>query len=183
MYHIPRDRRAERSAERIFGSLMACQGARGAADASVTEIAAGAGVGRSTFYRLFDNPTDVLLWKCDQVLGEALERAGGQGSMDEVFTTFIAAWLEQRKLLQALLRSNMADLLFEAHMGRMDEIERVFFEGETLEGAQREYLVTMLASMMATAFKLWERHPEPAPEEMLANFRGALYTLYVLFEG
>ena len=183
MYHIPRDRRAERSAERIFESLMACQGARGVADASVTEVAAGAGVGRSTFYRLFDNTSDVLLWKCDQVLGVALGRAGEQGSLDEVFTTFIASWLEQRELLQALLRSNMTDLLFEAHMGRMDEVERVFFEGETLEEGRREYLVTMLASMMATAFKLWERHPEPTPEEMLANFRAALYDLYVLFEG
>ena len=107
MYHIPNDARAQRSAERIYESLMTFQNAGAFSDISVTQIAASAGVGRSTFYRLFDNSYDVLYWKSDEIMTGALHRASGKDSFDDIFLTFITEWMEHQSLLQTLFRFSM----------------------------------------------------------------------------
>ena len=181
MYHIPNDKRAQRSAERIFMSLMECQKKAAVADISVTDIAAGAGIGRSTFYRLFDNSVDILIWKSEMIMTEALRCASDRKSFDEIFLTFISGWMEQKMLLQALLRASMTDILFQVHINHIDEIKAIFLKDVPQSAQQQEYLATLLAAMMATAFRLWDRQPDTKPEQMLLLFREALSSLEVIF--
>ena len=181
LYHIPNDARAQRSAERIYESLMTFQNAGTLSDISVTQIAASAGIGRSTFYRLFDNSYDVLCWKSDEIMASALHRASGQNSFDDIFLTFIAEWMKHQGLLQALVRFSMTDILFQVHMGHIEEIETHFFHDMNLSRIQMEYLATTLAAMLAAGFSLWCHHPQTTPEEMLTSFRTALHHLNIMF--
>ena len=181
MYHIPNDARAQRSAERIYTSLMTFQNAGAFSDISVTQIAASAGVGRSTFYRLFDNSYDVLYWKSDEIMTGALRKASGKNSFDDVFLTFISEWMEHQSLLQTLSRYSMTDILFQVHMAHIEEIDTHFFHDMQLSQLQTEYLATTLAAMLSAGFGLWCRHPQTTPTEMLASFRTALHHLDVMF--
>ena len=181
MYHIPNDARAQRSAERIFESLMTFQNACAFSDISVTQIAACAGVGRSTFYRLFDNSYDVLYWKSDEIMAGALHRASGKNSFDDIFLTFIAEWMKHQSLLQALSRYSMTDILFQVHQNHIEEIGSHFFHDMKLSRIQMEYLSTTLASMLSAGFSLWCHHPQTTPEEMLSSFRTALCHLNIMF--
>ena len=181
MYHIPNDARAQRSAERIYESLMTFQNAGTLSDISVTRIAACAGVGRSTFYRLFDNSYDVLYWKSDEIMECALHRASGMHSFDDIFLTFIEEWMEHQSLLQTLFRFSMTDILFRVHLGHIEEIETHFFHDMKLSRIQMEYLATTLSAMLSAGFGLWCRYPQTTPEELLASFRAALHHLNIMF--
>ena len=181
MYHIPNDARAQRSAERIYESLMTFPNAGAFSEISVTQIAACAGVGRSTFYRLFDNSYDVLYWKSDEIMESALRKASGKDSFDDIFLTFITEWMKHQSLLQTLSRYSMTDILFQVHMTHIREIETHFFHDMKLSQIQAEYLATTLAAMLSAGFALWCRHPQTAPKEMLSTFRGALHHLDIMF--
>jgi AcrR family transcriptional regulator len=51
---------------------------------TVSEIAERAGVGRATFYRLFDDKLDILRYDLDRVINDALRLAGRLGSRESV---------------------------------------------------------------------------------------------------
>ncbi len=60
MYHIPQDKRARTSALKIYKSLRRLLFVKPLNEISVTDIKNECGVSRATFYRLFDNLSDVL---------------------------------------------------------------------------------------------------------------------------
>jgi len=72
LYHIKSDKRARTSAAMLYESLMACMEVKSFEKISITELVDRATVGRSTFYRNFDEIADILYWKCDQQLSDML---------------------------------------------------------------------------------------------------------------
>jgi AcrR family transcriptional regulator len=76
MYHIADDRRARRSASMVADGLMACLREKTLAKVRIADITGAAGVGRATFYRLFDGVDDVLRWRCDAVFADIVAGIG-----------------------------------------------------------------------------------------------------------
>jgi AcrR family transcriptional regulator len=66
MYHIKEDKRCLKSAERIGEAFRAILAEKPLSEITVTDIQKVSGVGRSTFYRLFDNIDDVLLYIAEE---------------------------------------------------------------------------------------------------------------------
>jgi AcrR family transcriptional regulator len=66
MYHIKDDKRCLKSAGRIGDALRELLGEKPLSDITVTDIQKRSGAGRSTFYRLFDNTDDVLLYLAEE---------------------------------------------------------------------------------------------------------------------
>ena len=62
MYHIKNDKRCVKSAARICDALRELLTEKPLGEITVTDIQKRSGTGRSTFYRLFDNTDDVLLY-------------------------------------------------------------------------------------------------------------------------
>ena len=60
MYHIPNDSRSKKSAIKIYQSLRHILFNKKIEDVTISDIKNECGISRSTFYRLFDNPIDVL---------------------------------------------------------------------------------------------------------------------------
>lgn len=73
MYHISNDKRAKKSAELIYQGLLACLEHKSFDQITVTDLQKASGVARTTFYRAFDNISDVLYWKCNLCFQEVLE--------------------------------------------------------------------------------------------------------------
>ena len=62
MYHINNDKRQIASAQKIVDGLTQCLSAKMMSEISVSDIATASGVSRSSFYRSFDTPMDVLAY-------------------------------------------------------------------------------------------------------------------------
>ena len=65
MYRISADPRAVASAKKVIDGLENCLERKKLSDISVSEVCRLSGVGRATFYRLFDTPIDVLQYHSD----------------------------------------------------------------------------------------------------------------------
>lgn len=74
MYHIKADKRSLASARLISQGLNRLLQAKDFDSITVTDIVNEAGVGRATFYRLFDNTTDVLTYSCFLIAQPSLEK-------------------------------------------------------------------------------------------------------------
>ncbi|GEM_PF-5850719 len=72
MYHISKDKRAARSAALIYDGLLECMKKKPFDAVTISDLQKASGVARTTFYRAFDNLSDVLYWKCDTCFSEAL---------------------------------------------------------------------------------------------------------------
>lgn len=84
MYHIPNDKRAKRSGELIYQGLLNCLKKKSFELITITDLQKESGVARSTFYRLFDNMSDVLYWQCNLCFWEALMGISPSDSFDEL---------------------------------------------------------------------------------------------------
>ena len=73
MYHIKNDKRCLRSAALIADALERLLDQKIFADISVSDLQRESGVGRSTFYRLFDNIDDVVTYLVDEKFKDGLD--------------------------------------------------------------------------------------------------------------
>lgn len=74
MYHIKNDKRCIKSAGRIGEALRELLSEKPLSDITVTDIQKRSGAGRSTFYRLFDNTDDVLLYLAEEEFQEMVRK-------------------------------------------------------------------------------------------------------------
>lgn len=72
MYHISNDKRAIQSSELIYNGLLECIKKKAFDQITISDLQKTSGVARSTFYRAFDNISDVLYWKGDTCFYEVL---------------------------------------------------------------------------------------------------------------
>ncbi|MBQ9075829.1 MAG: TetR/AcrR family transcriptional regulator, partial [Mogibacterium sp.] len=70
MYHVKNDKRCIRSAESIMNALEQLMAKKAFLDITITDIQKTAGIGRSTFYRLFDTIDDVVTYMVDREFEE-----------------------------------------------------------------------------------------------------------------
>lgn len=110
MIHIQQDPRAVRSAGLIADGLTACLARMPFGEVTVTAVCRAAGVGRSTFYRLFDHTVDVLAYQCDRIFAAVPGSPGEDPAL-----RFIRLWMDNRVLLQAIVESRQTVLLEDAH--------------------------------------------------------------------
>ena len=68
MYHIKNDQRAIRSSQMMYVGLARLMREKPFNAITVTDLVATAQVGRTTFYRNFDEIEDILRMRCDQSL-------------------------------------------------------------------------------------------------------------------
>lgn len=171
MYHIKNDKRCIKSAARIGEALRELLTEKPLSEITVTDIQKRSGTGRSTFYRLFDNTDDVLLYLVE---GEFLDMVNDYREMDWTdFTEHIIRSImsESRVILNVTssgkmhvisraLRNDLTQVA-EADSYKFDNLSRymiaVFIGGcislvTTWDETGREESVDELARMMRKAF-------------------------------
>ena len=158
MYHIKNDKRSQKSAEKITLALYKCLDEKPFEDISVSEISRIAEVGRATFYRLYDNPTDILAYQCDQVLNKLIidTKNNMYPTNYDVRVGYIERWLKEKQLIKALSKSKQESLIINMHMRRCDELEKIFYSSYTAQISIK--LKIFLSSMLlASAIELDEK--------------------------
>ena len=146
----------------------------------VAEVQREAGVGRATFYRLFDNMSDVLYYQCErlgkQVLSTWRKR---EASRDSTFLRFaMCFWTEHASFLEALFKSGRSDILERAikeHVLCPDGPAPL----RGLDEEQRAYAVAMMSAMLSGALMTYiargkRETPDELYETLLASMGGIL---------
>ena len=176
MYHIADDIRARRSAQKLVQALEHCLDKRRYEEISVSELCAAAGVGRTTFYRLFDNLTDVLYYQCCQVLQlitDAVERHGVE-SLRQATLDFFNAWMKHRKLLETLQATNQLGLLHKAHLESIASFRTVIATVGRMDKAQEDYALAVLTASLPTMIRVWTlRGKKETAEELYSHMKSS----------
>lgn len=157
MYHIQKDIRAQKSAKLIGEGMLKCLEKKRFEEITVSDLQRASTVGRSTFYRLFDNTADVLAYLCDGVFEQAGREYEQLSKLtaDDTTLRFIRIWMENKDLLKAIVDSGRTEFLHEAHMKYLTP-NNTFFPGtETMDPIQVEYLMTTLTSCIAAFLSAW----------------------------
>ncbi|MGM9892540.1 TetR/AcrR family transcriptional regulator C-terminal domain-containing protein [Limosilactobacillus sp.] len=116
MYHIKSDKRSLTSATALYRALIDELKTKALTEVNITELVKRAMVGRSTFYRNFDEPLDILKWKCDTMFQElttefnAKYRREGANQVTFIQSVF-EYWEKQSDVLEALIRNQRIDVI------------------------------------------------------------------------
>ncbi len=185
MYHISNDKRAKKSAGLVGNGILKCLEKKDFAEITVTDVQKASMVGRSTFYRLFDNTADVLSYLCDGIFeqaGKAYEELNSSDT-DETTLVFIQFWMENKTLLKAIVDSNRMDFIFQAHMKYLTPSKEFFFRESKMDEVQTTYLMTILTACTSAVLTAWLKSGEEETAEQLQfRIRECFKTLGKIFD-
>ena len=149
MYHIKNDQRAIRSSRMLYDALGLLMRSQPYNTITVTNLVDAAMLGRTTFYRNFDEIDDILRMRCDQVFDELV--------------AYISAYRQENRkrepgmLLKPMLRyfylhSDIIDLLLQAK--RMDILQDSFRERSQAIRAQAAQQMQIESEYVAYALEI-----------------------------
>lgn len=184
MYHIPNDARAKKSAEKIGNGLLNCLRSKNFVEISVTDVQKTSSVGRATFYRLFDNITDVLSYLCDNIF----ERVGREYEITDIVVPrsmslkFIREWMNNKTLLQAIVDCNRMDFLYNAHSKYIGRNIDFFFPSPSVSEEQLTYLLMTMTACTSACLGAWLKNGAYETAEQLYNrLKDCFNTLCTIF--
>lgn len=169
MYHIADDQRARKSSRKLVEGLEVCLARKKYEEISISDLCEAAGIGRATFYRLFDNMADVLYYQCSEVvrlIADSVERDGIM-SLHQALLDFINEWMKRRKLLETLQTTNQLELLYRAHMENIASFRKIIETVGHMDGTQEAYVVGLLTAALPAFIRVWTlRGERETPEEL-----------------
>lgn len=171
MYHISNDLRAEKSAKRIGKGLLTCLQSKNLVEITVTDVQKEASVGRATFYRLFDNITDVLSYLCDNIfeeVGSEFERTDNRNP-NETSLKFIQKLMNNKTLLKAIVDCNRMDILYNAHSKYLGKNMDFFFPDLHVSEEQTTYLMMTMTACTSACLVAWLKNGGYENAERLQN--------------
>lgn len=186
MYHIKADKRSQTSARLICEGLVECMKKKEFTQITITDIQRASGVGRSTFYRLFDNLSDVLQYICDKHIDSSITDVGLSKDMtlDEFMIKSIDALMKNEAVITALVTSDRSDLLFKSIKARIAQIQILISEKfnidptEQMSDIQISYFLGMIISAFAGILGVWIRNGrQESAEEVYANIKAFIAKL------
>ena len=124
MYHISRDKRSAQSAQLIYEGLMECIKKKPFDKITISDLQKASSVARTTFYRSFDNISDVLYWKCDECCREVLGEYRPDAYPDEIEFArhYFGYWMGHSDILELLIRINLQDIIYACHMNNAETL-------------------------------------------------------------
>lgn len=169
LYHIQKDIRAQKSAKLIGEGMLKCLELKRFEEITVSDLQRASTVGRSTFYRLFDNTADMLSFLCDGIFEQAGREYAQLSKLtaDETTLRFIRIWMENKALLKAIVDSGRTEFLHEAHMKYLAPNDTFFPGTETMDPVQVQYLMTTLTSCLGAFLSAWIKNGGQETAEQL----------------
>lgn len=156
MFHIPNDKRAQKSADLIAQGLYKCLEKKPLSNIKVNDIYLNSYVSRATFYRLFDSVYDVLLYECDLIANEVLQTIKTIKFVNkkEEGIYCMKLWLKNNNLIKAMADNNLYSLLQDTLVNHKEGI-KLLYGIDYDNNPQAEYLVFFLVSIIFTSFVIY----------------------------
>lgn len=181
MYHIKEDKRSQKSAQLITKGLLKCLEEKEFSKITITDIQNESFVGRSTFYRLFDNLSDVLSYECDNIFQDILDniKEFHIKSIEDIFIFFAESWMNNELLLQTIVSINRLDIIYESYRKRAYDIKEYFLINTNLDKAKIDYLIAIATASMVSILSMWIQHGKTeTAKELFQNIKGITSIFY-----
>ena len=172
MFHIKADPRSQKTAEALGKAMFQILRTKSLSEISVSDLYRETGIARSTFYRLFDTPEDVLYYLCAQFVEIASRKFEGREFSDirELSTASIYLSIEHHELLEILIRNHRQDLLTELFAANFRNISTRIPVLEGLDPVTHEYVQALLYTTMTSLQTTWFTRGRLESPEQLFSF-------------
>lgn len=172
MYHIPEDKRAKKSAMLLAEAMLDYLENKEFTKISVSDLNKKSYVSRSTFYRLFDNTYDVLSYLCDNMYEEIFANLNSKvySSVTELMTAFNREIMSRSRILDALARNNMTDILNSTHVKHYEFFIPYFKEfRKGFSDKELSCVFSILSGSLCSYIAWWVKNgKKETPEELTA---------------
>ena len=166
MYHIKNDRRCLRSAESIVRALESLLEKKAFMNITVTDVHKTAGVGRSTFYRLFDTIDDVVIYRVDEYFKTVVKNYT-KLNMRDFTLACLAAITESGGAIENVMMSGRSDLVSRSLRKNLHAAVRE--SGDPME-TEIQYRFAVFASTCMSVIKVWDENGRKESLEELADY-------------
>ena len=178
LYHISNDQRERKSAAKLSAAAERILLSREPQKLSVSLLSAEAGVSRTTFYRLFDEPDDVLKYMADETFRKIIQ--GYVDLIDRAQKHNLSvpnplSWYEEgvRKnagIIAGIIHSGKCDILRSAHKKALTKYAPILFPD--LDPGTDEFLffMEMRAAVFIASMTAWVETGERASMEDIRRY-------------
>lgn len=184
MYHISKDLRAKKSAEKIGKGLLSCLKNKNFIEITITDIQKSSSISRATFYRLFDNIYDVLSYLCDNLFEKVNKQFKSIDNYNTKTTSlkFIQELMNNKSLLSALLNCNRMDILYYSHLKYISKNINYFFPNSSINKEQTNYLILTMTSLISSFLTAWLKNGSyETAEQIQTRLKNSLKILSNIF--
>ncbi len=181
MYHIKNDQRAICSSRMLYDALAQLMRDQPYDTITVTQLVAAAKLGRTTFYRNFDEIEDILQMRCDQVVDELVtyviayrqeDRSQEPGTLLKPMLRYFYLHSE---IIDLLLRAKRIDILQDSFRERSRGVQTRMARLVQLPVEYVAYGVEMRLSIMLAIVTHWVKTGKrQAPDELADNLKAML---------
>lgn len=157
MYHIKADKRSVQSAELIYQCVLELMEIKTYDQISVTDIQRKSGLARTTFYRCFDNLSDVFFWKCDEAFHAAFssyQQPFFRGEFD-LARHFVNYWIVNYEILDALMKTYHMDIIFTCYIKNASILEERYGALPNQPKEHAEYYLSVRTGFMLSILIAW----------------------------
>lgn len=165
MYHIKNDKRCRRSAEQIAEALRQLLAIKPFMEISVSDLQRISGVGRSTFYRLFDNIDDVITFIVDEVFKDIVVDYA-KLSWKDFTMVYLSELLGQRGALVNIVRDGKTDLLIQSFNRNLMELYRLEDPDKKMEA---QYSFAIFSGACISILRSWDENGRVESIDKLAD--------------
>lgn len=174
MLHIKPDKRSQTSAKLIVEGFYDCMKEKAFSDITITDIQRKSSVGRSTFYRLFDNTIDVLAYECDSLFKDMIQEGKNKKAIDtdQAMILFFTYWTNHSQLLEIIVNEEQVDILYRTYRKYADDIHWVLGLSIVLTEEEIDYFVSIAAYATIGTLVAWIQHgKKESPESLCRIYR------------
>lgn len=157
MYHISNDKRAIQSSELIYQGLLDCMKKKSFDRITISDLQKTSGIARTTFYRAFDNISDVLYWKCDTCFYEVLGNYHPQPFQEDfnLIRHYFEYWMEHSDILELLMQINRQDIIYSCHMKNAQILQQRFGELPGSNIKHKNYFIAIRTGFTINILTIW----------------------------
>jgi AcrR family transcriptional regulator len=180
MYHIKDDKRSIRSSEMLYDGLAKLIREKPFNSIKVKNLVEVANVGRTTFYRNFDDIEDILKMRCDQVFDGLIAylteyaRKRGNESRTFLLKPLLRYFYLHSDIIELLMSANRLDILQSSFRRVIEPFKIQLSQLLDLEEEYTDYSFTIRIGVATNILIHWiETGKKQAPDE-LADTLGAM---------
>lgn len=177
MYHLTKNKKTHQSADLIFEALCRLMAEKDFSSITIKELVELAGVGRATFYRLFDSPKDVLQYKCDvQFIAlrksinkyRASEHLSGPVSSTMLLKPVLRFWYLDSIIIEVIIKADTIDILLRNLEALFEEVyDRL--DDQSGKKKNRDYFIALRTGILFNLLITWVKHKKDIPPDELAD--------------
>lgn len=173
MYHVGNDKRKQQSARLIYQGMTDLLATTPFETITITMLTQRAGVGRATFYRVFDDKGDVLLYQMNQQFDAIVAQTSWQTSTQTVMTALMQGWLDQKPLFNALMAAKLFDHFQQMVAELLADKLRFLRESGHIDQRDWRYFIEVRSAMLMTGLRVaMTDFPDDSPADVVAELNG-----------